>query len=173
MQPQMQNQPQQKKAPDAVQYSDLTLFFCPFDQFEREICQKYVTTTYPNTRAGFVWEIPVDKLAEDIVIIPIFRCRANGMSEAWITDHHTNGTESLRRAPLADLAKEVVEAPPIYCKDHWKTEQSNGVHFGRAFQTVKGVIDVRGIHRAVNERLRDPVSIQRWRKDMRILMIGP
>jgi len=121
MQPQMQSTKQ--SAPTAQPQRDLskTYYLGPTDENENQIALAWIEQKYPEANTPghvrYVTELRLDRMTEDHIVIVLARTKKR--TDALETQRDHNGIAKVIRRTPAELAEEIIEGKPVYCKDHW------------------------------------------------------
>lgn len=104
--------------PTNLAHGENTFFLLLADPHEEKIARAYIAAKYPKTKAKIARMLPLPRLSEGMVIIPLFRRSDRTPMERGMIDVH--GRPFTQRTSPLDVAHEVREGTPVVVAKHWR-----------------------------------------------------
>jgi hypothetical protein len=109
------------------QHTPQTYFLAVNDDFELKIAQAWLQQKYPNSAGKVVKELPMHRLPQNAVVIPV--TRGEDRSPSWTQAHDRGSVRGIHVAP-AELAREVREGKALAVADFWVAQRDEFDAFG-------------------------------------------
>jgi hypothetical protein len=116
------------KPQEQQQHTEQTYFFAIEDTYELGIAKAWFKTTYPNSKAKLTNQLPLNRLTQHAVVIPVIR--GEDRSAATDQERFQNGSSRVIHRKPQELVHEVRECRPVAIADFWVARADEFDAFG-------------------------------------------
>ena len=125
MQPQTHTKQQAAAQPAPQRDMSKVYFWGPNDESENLIALEWLAKHYPDTgshgQVRYTTALNLDKLTDEHTVIVLARTKKR--THARETERDQHGIAKVVQRKPEDLIGEIVESPPVHCKDHWQGQE--------------------------------------------------